>query len=48
MAANAFDDDVLKSKEAGLNAHLAKPMDAGLLYKTIEQFLPRNNNEAMV
>ncbi|MEG1932243.1 MAG: ATP-binding protein, partial [Pygmaiobacter sp.] len=41
MSANAFDDDVLKSKEAGMNAHLAKPIDAGLLYETIEQFLPK-------
>ena len=27
MTANAFDDDVYKSKAAGMNAHLAKPID---------------------
>lgn len=39
MSANAFDDDVQKSKAAGMNAHLAKPIDAELLYATLHQLL---------
>ncbi|MEG1695112.1 MAG: ATP-binding protein [Eubacterium sp.] len=39
MSANAFDDDVTKSKKAGMNAHLAKPIDPELLYLTVQQFL---------
>ncbi|MEG1016954.1 MAG: ATP-binding protein, partial [Oscillospiraceae bacterium] len=35
MSANAFDDDVTKSKEVGMNAHIAKPIEAQLLYKTL-------------
>ncbi|MEG2571401.1 MAG: response regulator, partial [Clostridia bacterium] len=35
MSANAFDEDVIKSKEAGMNAHLAKPVNSKLLYKTL-------------
>ncbi|MEG1988562.1 MAG: PAS domain-containing protein [Oscillibacter sp.] len=37
MSANAFDDDVSKSKGAGMNAHLAKPIDSALLYQTLAQ-----------
>ncbi|MEG2002892.1 MAG: ATP-binding protein, partial [Clostridia bacterium] len=39
MSANAFDDDILKSHNAGMNAHLAKPIDATLLYTALEQLM---------
>jgi signal transduction histidine kinase/ActR/RegA family two-component response regulator len=35
MTANAFEEDVQKSKVAGMNAHLAKPIDPQLLYQTL-------------
>jgi two-component system sensor histidine kinase/response regulator len=35
MTANAFDEDVDKSKAAGMNAHLSKPIDPNLLYGTL-------------
>ncbi|MEG0741719.1 MAG: PAS domain-containing protein [Clostridia bacterium] len=38
MSANAFDDDREKSRQAGMNAHLSKPIDAELLYDTLQQF----------
>lgn len=38
MSANAFDEDVEKSKSAGMNAHLAKPIDPPFLYKTLAEF----------
>ncbi|MEG2086637.1 MAG: hypothetical protein RR022_00465, partial [Angelakisella sp.] len=37
MSANAFDDDISKSDAAGMNAHLAKPIDSELLYWTLQQ-----------
>ncbi|MEG2770457.1 MAG: response regulator, partial [Oscillospiraceae bacterium] len=39
MSANAFAEDIDKSKNAGMNAHLAKPIDVNLLYKTIDALL---------
>ena len=39
MTANAFDDDMEKSKAAGMNAHLAKPIDPDRLYQTLYHFI---------
>ncbi|MDD3164344.1 MAG: response regulator [Oscillospiraceae bacterium] len=39
MTANAFDDDVQKSKAAGMNAHLTKPIEPAELYQTLYDFL---------
>ena len=35
MTANAFDEDIEKSKAAGMNAHLAKPIEPERMYKTL-------------
>ncbi|MEG0959515.1 MAG: response regulator [Erysipelotrichaceae bacterium] len=39
MTANAFDEDIKKTKDAGMNAHLAKPIEPILLYQTLHKFL---------
>ena len=39
MTANAFDDDIEKSKAAGMNMHLAKPIDPERLYQTLHDFI---------
>lgn len=39
MTANAFDDDIEKSKAAGMNAHLAKPIEPQRLYQTLYDFI---------
>ncbi|MEG2119869.1 MAG: response regulator, partial [Pseudoflavonifractor sp.] len=41
MSANAFDEDVVKSEHAGMNAHLAKPIEAELLYRTLDVLTSR-------
>ncbi|MEG2207617.1 MAG: PAS domain-containing protein [Clostridia bacterium] len=46
MSANAFDEDVTKSKKAGMNAHLAKPIEAELLYETLHQFVSNTGQKA--
>lgn len=38
MSANAFDEDVEKSKAAGMNAHLAKPIEPPILYRTLAEY----------
>lgn len=39
MTANAFGEDLKKSKDAGMNAHLAKPIDVGMLTETLAQWV---------
>jgi len=39
MTANAFDEDVEKSKAAGMNAHLVKPIDTDIMYRTLYRLL---------
>ncbi|MEG2366791.1 MAG: ATP-binding protein [Oscillospiraceae bacterium] len=39
MSANAFEEDVTKSKNAGMNAHLPKPIEGELLYKTLDLYM---------
>ena len=38
MTANAFSSDVQNCLDAGMNAHIAKPIDIGLLEKTLQNF----------
>ena len=39
MSANAFDDDLKKSVECGMNGHLSKPVEVDKLYKTLDEVL---------
>lgn len=39
LTANAFDEDVQRSLQAGMNAHLTKPVEAALLYETLEHLI---------
>ena len=39
LTANAFDEDVQRSLQAGLNAHLSKPVEPETLYQTLESLI---------
>lgn len=38
MTANAFLEDMQKSKEAGMDEHLSKPVDIALLEQVVRRF----------
>lgn len=39
MSANAYDEDVKKSLDAGMNVHLSKPIEPEKLYETLAQLI---------
>ena len=39
LTANAFDEDVQRSLQAGLNAHLSKPVQPDAVYETLESLI---------
>ena len=39
LTANAFDEDVQRSMQAGLNAHLSKPVNPDNLFSTLESLI---------
>ena len=41
LTANAFDEDVQRSMQAGLNAHLSKPVEPESLFETLESLIRR-------
>ncbi len=44
LTANAFDEDVQRSLQAGLNAHLSKPVKPEQLYQTLEELIGKYTN----
>lgn len=47
MTANAFTEDMEKSKEAGMDEHLSKPVDIAVLERAVRKYLvtPPEKNE---
>ena len=41
MTADAFAEDIKLAKDAGMNTHIAKPIDAEILYKTIKKIFDK-------
>jgi CheY-like chemotaxis protein len=39
MTANAFDEDVQRSLQVGMNAHLSKPIEPERLFRTLEELI---------
>ena len=47
MTANAFIEDRMRAKEAGMDEHIAKPVDGKLLVKVINELVKRNQREKL-
>ncbi|MBQ8161426.1 MAG: response regulator [Clostridia bacterium] len=45
LTANAFDEDVQRSLQVGMNAHLSKPVEPEHLYQTLEELIWERNEE---
>ncbi len=45
MTANAFTEDRVKSREAGMNAHISKPLDPELVVKTLNKLVRANRRK---
>ena len=45
MTANAFDEDVQRSLQVGMNAHLSKPVEPERLYETLEELIWEADNK---
>jgi HPt (histidine-containing phosphotransfer) domain-containing protein len=46
MTANVYSDDIARGRAAGMNAHLAKPIDPQLLYAALDAWLPKSAADA--
>ncbi len=44
LTANAFDEDVQRSLQVGMNAHLSKPVEPDRLYQTLEELIWEYDN----
>ena len=47
MTANAFIEDRMRAKEAGMDEHIAKPVDGKLLVKVINELVKHNQREQL-
>ena len=45
LTANAFDEDVQRSMQAGLDAHLSKPVEADALFATLEALIEQRGRK---
>lgn len=48
MSANAFDDDLKKSVECGMNGHLSKPVELDKLYKKLAEVIEEKKDRELL
>jgi signal transduction histidine kinase len=45
LTANAFDEDVERSLQTGLNAHLSKPLEPAAIFRTLKNLIGKNEGK---
>lgn len=45
LTANAFESDIQQTIEAGMNAHLAKPVDADAMYDALKYYISSRSDK---
>ena len=45
MTANAFDEDRKKAIKAGMNGHIAKPIDVNVILQNLDRIFGKNGDE---
>jgi CheY-like chemotaxis protein len=45
MTANAYEEDIRKTRDAGMNAHLSKPINVDMLYTTLANYYNGQNEK---
>ena len=45
MTANAFDEDRKKAIKAGMNGHIAKPIDVNVILQNLDRIFEKNGDE---
>ena len=45
MTANAFDEDRKKAIKAGMNGHIAKPIDVNVILQNLDRIFGQNGDE---
>ena len=45
LSANIFEEDIAESSAAGMDAHLAKPVNLNMLYATLSEFINKDNTD---
>ena len=43
LTANSFAEDVIRTMESGMNAHLVKPINMKILQETVQKLLKKKN-----
>ena len=48
LSANAYEEDIRKAKESGMNAHIAKPVNPGVVYKELLYYTAPKEKESKI
>lgn len=46
LTANAFTENIKKCREAGMNDHIAKPLDINRIYRILAQYIPQREEDS--